>query len=61
MLCFSYHVMSFVYSLSINYIHKGKIWDQNTTFIDDAFSFQVAMDIISNNEDQELIGRKRDV
>ena len=35
--------------ISINYIHKGKIWDQNTTLIDDAFPFQVAMDIISND------------
>ena len=39
--------------ISINYIHKRKIWDRNTTLIDDAFSFQVAMDIISNDEDQE--------
>ena len=39
--------------ISINYIHNGKIWDRNTTLIDDAFSFQVAMDIISNDEDQE--------
>ena len=38
--------------ISINYIHKGKIWDRNTTLIDDAFSFQVAMNIISNDEDQ---------
>ena len=38
----------------INYIHKGKIWDPNTTLIDNAFSFQVAMNIISNDEDQEL-------
>ena len=37
----------------INYIHKGKIWDRNTTLIYDVFSFQVAMDIISNDEDQE--------
>ena len=39
--------------ISINYIHKGKIWDRNTTLIDDAFSFQVDTDIISNDEDQE--------
>ena len=39
--------------ISINYIHKGKIWDRNTTLIDDVFSFQVAIDIISNDEDQE--------
>ena len=39
--------------ISINYIHEGKIWDRNTTHINDAFSFQVAMDIIRNDEDQE--------
>ena len=39
--------------ISINYIHKGNIWDRNTILIDDAFSFQGAMDIISNDEDQE--------
>ena len=39
--------------ISINYIHKRKIWDRNTTLIDDAFFFQVAMDITSNDEDQE--------
>ena len=37
--------------ISSNYIHKGKIWDRNTTLIDDVFSFQVAMDIISNDKD----------
>ena len=36
--------------ISINYIHKGKILDRNTTLINYAFSFLVAMDIISNNE-----------
>ena len=39
--------------ISINYTHKGKIWDRNTALIDDAFPFQVAMDIISNDENQE--------
>ena len=39
--------------ISINYIQEGKLWDRNTTLIDDAFSFQVAMDIISNDEDHE--------
>ena len=39
--------------ISINYIHKGRIWDRNTTHINDAFFFQVAMDIIRNDEDQE--------
>ena len=39
--------------ISINYIHEGRIWVRNTTHINDAFSFQVAMDIIRNDEDQE--------
>ena len=37
--------------ISINYIHEGRIWDRNTTYINDAFSFQVAMNIIRNDED----------
>ena len=39
--------------ISINYIHEGRIWDRNTTHINNAFSFQVAMDIIRNDEDQK--------
>ena len=38
--------------ITINYIDKDKIWDRNTTLINDDFSFQVTMDIISNDEDQ---------
>ena len=37
----------------INYKHKGKIWDRNTALIDDVFSFQMVMDTISNDKDQE--------
>ena len=37
----------------INYIHEGRIWDRNTTHINNVFSFQVAMDIIRNDEDQD--------
>ena len=37
--------------ISINYIHEGRIWDQNTIHINNSFSFQVAMDIIRNDED----------
>ena len=37
--------------ISINYIHEGRIWDRNTTHINDVFSFQVAMDIKRNDED----------
>ena len=36
--------------ISINYIHEGRIWDRNTTHINDVFSFQVAMNIIRNDE-----------
>ena len=39
--------------IPINYVYKGKIWDRSTTLIDYVFSFQVAMDIINNDEGQE--------
>ena len=39
--------------ISINYIHEGRIWDRNTTHINNVFSFQVAMNIIRIDEDQE--------
>ena len=39
--------------ISINFIHEGRIWDRNTTNINNAFSLQVDMDIIRNDEDQE--------
>ena len=39
--------------ISINYIHEGRIWDRNTTHINNVFSFQEAMDIIRNVEDQD--------
>ena len=39
--------------ISVNYIHEGRIWDRNTTHINDVFSFQMAMDIIRNDKDQE--------
>ena len=39
--------------ISINYIHEGRIWERNTTHINDVFSFQVAMNNIRNDEDQE--------
>ena len=39
--------------ISINYIHEGRIWDRNTTHINNVFSFQAAMDIIRNDKDQE--------
>ena len=34
-------------------MHEGRIWDRSTTYINNAFSFQVAMNIIRNDEDQE--------
>ena len=39
--------------IPINYVYKGNIWDRSTTLTDDVFSFQVAMDIIHNDEGQE--------
>ena len=39
--------------ISINYIYERRIWNRNTTHINNVFSFQVAMDIIRNDEDQK--------
>ena len=39
--------------IPINYVYKGKIWDRSTTLTNYVFSFQVAMDIINNDEGKE--------
>ena len=38
---------------SISYVHKGDKWDRNNILINNIFSFQVALDIIRNDEDPE--------
>ena len=39
--------------ISISYVHKGDKWDRNNTVINNIFAFQVALDIIRNDEDPE--------
>ena len=39
--------------VSISYVHTGEKWDQNNIVINNIFAFQVAFDIIRNNEDTE--------
>ena len=37
----------------MSYVHKGYKWDQNDIVINKIFVFQVALDIIRNDEDLE--------
>ena len=37
--------------ISKSYVHKSKKWDQNNFVVDNIFSFQVALDIIKNDDD----------
>ena len=39
--------------ISINYMNQGEIWDRRHTFVNSAFSFQVAKGIMQNNDDEE--------
>ena len=39
--------------ISISYVHKGDKWDRNNILINNIFAFQVALDIIRNDEDPE--------
>ena len=39
--------------ISISYVHTGEKWDRNNIVINNIFAFQVAFDIIRNNEDPE--------
>ena len=41
------------YEISMSYVHKGYKWDQNDIVINNIFAFQVALDIIRNDEDPE--------
>ena len=38
----------------MSYVHKGCKWDRNDIVINNIFAFQVALDIIRNDEDPEL-------
>jgi len=39
--------------ISINYIMSRKVWNRNEIDVDESFSYNVALEIIENNEDQE--------
>jgi hypothetical protein len=40
------------HEISIHYVNIGEIWDRNKTFIDNIFSFKVALDITRSNDDE---------
>ena len=37
--------------ISISYVHKSEKWDLNNFVVDNIFAFQVALDIIQNDDD----------
>ena len=39
--------------ISINYVINHKIWNRNKANIDEVFAYNVAKDVISDNDDQE--------
>ena len=39
--------------ISINYIMNHIIWNQNKVNIDETFTYNIAMDAMNDNEDQE--------
>ena len=39
--------------ISISYVHRGEKWDRNNFDVNNIFSFQVALDIIQNDDDPE--------
>ena len=39
--------------ISINYVMNHKIWNRNKVNIDEVFAYNVAKDVISDNDDQE--------
>ncbi|KAI3821171.1 hypothetical protein L1987_08729 [Smallanthus sonchifolius] len=41
--------------ISINYIMSRKVWNRNQIDVDDTFSYNVALEIMENNEDHEPI------
>ena len=41
------------YVILINYVHNREKWDRNKVVINNIFAFQVALDIIRNDEDSK--------
>ena len=41
------------YEISINYVHSREKWNRNKVIINNIFAFQMALDIIRNDENPE--------
>ena len=41
------------YEISVSYVHMGEKWDWNNIVINNIFAFQVASEVIRNDEDPE--------
>jgi hypothetical protein len=39
--------------ISLNYVLSGKIWNHDKVIIDDAFTYNLALEVMDTNEDQE--------
>ena len=39
--------------ISVSYVHTGEKWDKNNIVLNNIFAFQVAFDIIRNDEDPD--------
>ena len=39
--------------ISLNYAMSGKIWNRDKVIIDDAFAYNLALEVMDKNEDQE--------
>jgi len=39
--------------ISLNYVMSGKIWNRDKVIIDDAFTYNLALEVMHKNEDQE--------
>ena len=39
--------------ISLNYVMLGKNWNRDKVIIDDAFAYNLALEVIDKNEDQE--------
>ena len=45
--------VSEICEISVNYVHTGEKWDRNNIVINNIFAFQVASNVIRNDEDLE--------
>jgi len=39
--------------ISLNYVMLGKIWNRHKVIIDDGFAYNLALEVMDKNEDQE--------